>query len=103
SIGLDKEVEKHEVASRDMVNASRQECLVGEFYDYVKLENNAIVVLLIPTDAKGTCEIDGNDLSILRVRWEWTPNTCNPQSLFEKEIATSNHRTFAKVAELQSA
>ncbi|RLO09029.1 hypothetical protein DYB28_015849, partial [Aphanomyces astaci] len=62
----------------DTVSISKPECLVSEFYDYVKRENNAIVVLLVPSGAKGACEVDDNDLSVLGVRWEWMANTCDP-------------------------
>ncbi|ETV67417.1 hypothetical protein H257_16392 [Aphanomyces astaci] len=87
----------------DTVSISKPECLVGEFYDYVKRESNAIVVLLVPSGAKGACEVDANDLSVLRVRWEWTANTCDPQLLFASEMATPNHRTYAKISGLQKA
>ncbi|RLO03996.1 hypothetical protein DYB28_007273 [Aphanomyces astaci] len=48
----------------DTVSISKPECLVGEFYDYVKRENNAIVVLLVPSGAKGAFEVHTNDLSV---------------------------------------
>ncbi|CAK4382734.1 unnamed protein product, partial [Aphanomyces euteiches] len=45
---------------------SNPECLVTKFYDFKKRENVAVVVVTPPNGTKGRCEVDPDDLSLLR-------------------------------------
>ena len=74
---------------------------MSKFYDYKKRENIAVVVVTTH-GAKGRCEVDADDLSLLRVSWAWTDSICNAEVLFNKECQNSS-RTHQKIGAIQEA
>ncbi|KAG9399899.1 hypothetical protein AC1031_011320 [Aphanomyces cochlioides] len=69
------------------IQVHKAEGIVAIYFDYSKDETVVVVVLTPPPGAIVTCQIDEQDTSVLRVKWEWTRQTRDPEFLLQEELA----------------
>ncbi|KAG9398413.1 hypothetical protein AC1031_014756 [Aphanomyces cochlioides] len=83
------------------IQVHKAEGIVAKYFDYSKDETVVVVVLTPPPGAIVTCQIDEHDTSVLRVKWEWTRQTRDPEFLLREELATPTVRSILMVAALK--